>query len=216
MRLDKFIFFIFSTVFLGALVGILAAASGLWIHVYWFTGLIEGGFLGTTSLMGFWAYLMLNFIARMTIPRRLWVWIQSLLIVWVMYDMFWTRYHDAVALNPHHHATYMTYFVQGCWPFVAALLAALWKRRLSGPGSYLPTVFYLYVFTVVDWLLVIWSNAGPVANETGIVMMACNIYLVLMLGKLLSKPVAASAASSGETRQAVDANKRSETPSLQS
>lgn len=187
MKLDRFLFLMFSTVFLGAIVGILASASGIWIHVYWFTGLIEGGFLATTSLMGFWAYLTMNFIARMTVPRRVWVWAQLLVIALVTYDMLGLRYQNVVAFHPHHHAPYSTFFVQGLWPLVVALVAAIVKRRMSGKGSYIPTVFYLYVFTVVDWLLVIWFYTGPIANETGIVMMACNIYLILMLGKLLTK-----------------------------
>lgn len=193
MRLDKFIFLVFSTVFLGALVGIVASISHLWIQVYWFTGLIEGGFLATTCLMGFWAYLTLNFIARMTIPWRVWRWAQMLILALVFYDMLWLRYHDAALQNPAHHAPYSTFLLEGLWPFVVALLAAIWKRRLSGKGSYLPTVFYLYVFTVVDWLLVIWFYAGPIAEQTGFIMMVCNIYMILIFGKLLSPRPAVSA-----------------------
>lgn len=198
MRLDRFIFLVFSTVFLGAFVGILASVSHLWLHVYWFTGLIEGGFLATTSLMGFWAYLTLNFIARMTLPRRVWRWAQMLIIGLVLYDMLWLRYHDAVLSNPEHHPAYTTFLLEGLWPFAVALVAALWKRRLSGRGSYLPTVFYLYVFTIVDWLLVIWFYTGPIAEQTGVIMMACNIYMILIFGKLLSpRPAVASNSPDG-------------------
>ncbi|MCL6548634.1 MAG: KinB-signaling pathway activation protein [Alicyclobacillus sp.] len=202
MRLDRFVFLLFSTVFLGALVGVATALSGLWIHVYWYTGLIEGGFLATTSLMGFWAFLTLNFIANMTLPRRVWRWAQMLLIGIVLYDMLWMRYSSEVAHHPLHHAPYSTFLAEGLWPFAVALVAAYFKRRLSGPGSYLPTVFFLYVFTVIDWLLVIWYYAGPIANATGVVMMACNVYLILIFGKLLTpRPARTGPGSQGSSQE---------------
>ncbi|WP_188881230.1 KinB-signaling pathway activation protein [Alicyclobacillus cellulosilyticus] len=187
MRLHAFIFLLASTVAVGAATGWLITLPGTWIRVPWYVGLVAGAFLATTSLMGFWAFLTLNFVARSTLPRRVWRWLQAAITLLVLYDMLYGRYQLAAARNPAHHPSYATYFVQGAWPFVAALLAAWWKRRLSGPGSYLPTVFFLYVFTVLDWLLVIKANIPPgIVNGTGLVMMACNVYLILIYGRLLT------------------------------
>lgn len=186
MRLNQFIFFVASTMIVGTLVGVITSVLGLWVHVAWFTGLIEGGFLATNALMGFWAYLTLNFIARVTLPKRVWRWAQALVVLLVLYDMLWSRYHLDFARNPVHHAAFTTYFVQGIWPFAVALVAAYFKQRLSGKGSFLPTVFYLYVFTVVDWLLVLRAHSDSLVNQTGIIMVACNVYMILVFGKLLS------------------------------
>jgi len=187
MRLNQLIFLIASTVILGCVVGVVTIATGIWIHLPWYGGLSTGGMLATTSLMGFWAYLTLNFIARVSLPRRVWRWAQILILALVLYDMLWNRYHIDFVRHPQHHASFITFFIQGIWPFLVALVAAYFKRRLSGPGSFLPTVFYLYVFTVVDWLLVIiGSHSGPIVNLTGIVMVACNVYMILIFGKLLS------------------------------
>lgn len=187
MRLNQFIFLLASTVVLGAVVSIVTIATGWWLHLPWFVALISGAFLATTSLMGFWAYLTLNFVAGITLPRRVWRWAQVAITLLVLYDMLWYRYHIDAVRHPALHASFSTFLVQGLWPLVVALIAAGFKRRLSGKGSYLPTVFYLYVFTVVDWLLVIKSQTGPIVNQTGIVMMACNVYMILIFGKLLSK-----------------------------
>jgi len=186
MRLNQFIFFVASTMIVGTIVGVITTVMGIWVHVPWFTGLIEGGFLATNCLMGFWAYLTLNFIARVTLPKRVWRWAQGLVVLLVLYDMLWSRYHLDLARNPIHHTAFITYFVQGAWPFVVALCAAAVKRRLSGIGSFLPTVFYLYVFTVVDWLLVLRAHSDGLVNQTGIIMVACNVYMILVFGKLLS------------------------------
>ncbi|MCF8565972.1 KinB-signaling pathway activation protein [Alicyclobacillus tolerans] len=186
MRLNQFVFLLASTVILGGLMGIITIATGLWLHLPWFVAFVSGAFLATTSLMGFWAYLTLNFIARSTLPRRVWRWMQVIITALVLYDMLWYRYHIDAVRHPANHPPYATFLIQGLWPFVVALIAAGFKRRLSGKGSFVPTVFYLYVFTVVDWLLVIRSQTGPIVNQTGIVMMACNVYMILIFGKLLS------------------------------
>lgn len=186
MRLNQFIFLLASTVVLGAVMGILLSSAGYSVHIFWFTGLITGAFFATTSLMGFWAYLTLNFIARITLPRRVWRWAQTLILVIVLYDMLWWRYHLDATNHPTAHPSFWTFFVQGMWPLVVAVVGAIAKQRLSGRGNFLPALFYLYVFTVVDWLLVIRSESGPIVNYSGIVMMACNVYLALIFGKLLS------------------------------
>lgn len=187
MRLNQLTFLIVSTVALGAVTGIFTSLLGLWLQVPWFVGLISGAFLATTSLMGFWAYLTLNFIAAMTVPRRVWRWAQALILVLVLYDMLWWRYHIDAVRHLASHTGLGTYLVEGLWPLTVAVIAAVFKRRMSGRGSFLPSVFYLYVFTIVDWLLVIRAESqAAIVNQTGLVMMACNVYLLLIYGKLLS------------------------------
>ncbi|QQE78496.1 KinB-signaling pathway activation protein [Alicyclobacillus sp. SO9] len=186
VRLNRFLFLLLSTVALGAVVGLITSTSGL-IHMQWTNGLVEGAFMATTSLMGFWAYLTVNFLARATLSRQQWRWLQVIVLLFVAYDMFWWRYSIDKASHPIGHPSYTVFLVQALWPLLGALLAAFFKRQLSGPGSYLPTVFYLYVFMVIDWLLVIRQHWDPaIVNQTGIVMMACNIYMILIFGKLLT------------------------------
>ena len=186
MRLNQFVFLIASTVVLGAIVGIGTALIGFGVHLPWFVALIEGAFLATTSLMGFWAYLTLNFIARTTLPQRFWRWAQILIVALVLYDMLWSRYHLDVARNPLHHTAFSIYLIQGLWPLVVAAIGAAVKLRLSGKGSFLPTLFYLYVFTIIDWLLVLKAHSNSMVNQTGLVMMVCNVYMILIFGFLLS------------------------------
>lgn len=207
MRLNQFVFLLASTVVLGAIFGIVTSLSGVWLHLPWFVGLISGAFLATTSLMGFWAYLTLNFISSFTLPRRVWRWTQGLLVAVVLYDMLWWRYHIDVVRHPSSHATAITFMVQGLWPLAVAVVAGLAKQKLSGKGSFLPSVFYLYVFTIVDWLLVIRSGTGAVVNQTGFIMMLCNVYLLLVYGKLLS-PASERMAWVTEAEAQIDLKKR--------
>lgn len=207
MRLNQFVFLLASTVIFGAVAGIVTSLPGVWLHLPWFVSLISGAFLATTSLMGFWAYLTLNFISSMSLPRRVWRWAQGLLLALVLYDMLWWRYHIDVARHPSSHASATVFLVQGLWPLAIAVVAAMVKRKMSGKGSFLPSVFYLYVFTVVDWLLVIRTGTGAVVNQTGFIMMLCNVYLLLLYGKLLS-PASERTAWAAEAQARIDMKKR--------
>lgn len=183
MKLDKFIFFITSTVMFGAVIG---GLCGRFVDLPWYSSVIEGGLLGTNCLMGFWAFLMLNFTSSMTLPSRVWRWTQMLLIGLVLYDMVYWRYHFAIRTSSHGHLSLVTYALQGLLPFLVAVVAALVKRRLSGKGNILPTVFFVYVFTVVDWLLVLRLHASAVINQTGFIMLACNVYMILIYSFMLN------------------------------
>ncbi|CAM3885849.1 KinB-signaling pathway activation protein [Alicyclobacillus pomorum] len=190
MRLNQFIFLLASTVMVGALAGVVTSILGLWMHLPWYAGLVSGAFFSTTSLMGFWAYLTLNFVARVTLPRRVWRWAQVVFLLMAIYDMLWWRYHLNATVHAEH-AAFRTYFFQGFWPLVAAVIGAYLKRRMSGSASFLPALFFLYVFTVIDslpfiWLQYGWAQSGPLVNQILIVMTVCNLYITLIYGKLLT------------------------------
>ncbi|MCL6592488.1 MAG: KinB-signaling pathway activation protein [Alicyclobacillus sp.] len=192
MRLKRFLFLLASTVGLGAVVGVFTTLTGVWLHVPWFAGLVSGAFFATTSLMGFWAYLTLNFVARMTLPRRVWRWTQALCLLLALIDMLYWRFHLSTAMHGDR-AAYLPYFWQGMLPFAAACLGAYAKKRQSGRDSFLPALFFLYVFTMLDslpfvWLQYGWSQSQPLVYQTLAVMMACNLYLVLIYGRLLTPP----------------------------
>src|SRR5579875_3264501 len=200
MRLNQFVFFIASTVILGGFIGILTAGLNISVHgVHWYEGMTEGALMATNSLMGFWAFLMLNFVARIILPRRVWRWSQALLVIMAVYDMLWWRYHLFTARHPHTHTDYMYYFLQAIVPFIVAVFAAKVKERLSGKGSFLPTVFFLYVFTIADCLLVLIESPGRILNQTGIITIFCNVYMILIFGKLLS-PRSETVSSTNEVK----------------
>ncbi len=152
-------FLLASTVMVGALTGVMTSLLGLWMHLSWYAGLVSGAFFSTTSLMRFWAYLMLNFVARVTLPRRVWRWAQAVFLLMAIYDMLWWRYHLNVTMHATH-AMFSTYCYQGFWPLVAAIIGAYLKRRMSGSASFLPALFFIYVFTVIDSLPFIWLQYG--------------------------------------------------------
>lgn len=185
MRLNQLLILLGSTVCVGAVMGWLLTLTGWFLHLSWLAGLISGAFFSTTCLMGFWAYLMLNFVATSALPRRVWRWAQWLLMGVVLYDLLVLRYQSDAARTPGHPPAYLPYLLQGLLPLVAAVITGWLKRRQSGRGSFLPAAFYVYVFTFVDGLLVIWPHQGAVVSQASAVLTLCNAYIMLVYGKLL-------------------------------
>ena len=146
MGIKNFFLFLLSTVLLGTITGGLFSALGVFVHISLANGFVEGGMLATNCLMGFWAYLMLDFTASITLPARVWKWARVLILVLVLYDMLFWRYHYATVSSGFGHASSVTYFIQGVWPFFAAILGGYIKSRYSGRNRFFPTVFFLYVF----------------------------------------------------------------------
>jgi KinB signaling pathway activation protein len=187
MGIKKFFFFLLSTVLIGAIVGGLFSIFGVFVKISWQNGVVEGGMLATNCLMGFWAYLLLNFTASITLPMRVWKWARILILLLVLYDMLFWRYNYAIQSGNSGHVSFAAFFIQGLWPFVAAVLGGFLKQRFSGRGTFFPTMFFLYVFTVLDWLLVLRLHANGIVNQTGIIMMICNFYILFLYGKLVAR-----------------------------
>ena len=113
MGIKNFFLFLLSTVLLGTITGGLFSALGVFVHISLANGFVEGGMLATNCLMGFWAYLMLDFTASITLPARVWKWARVLILVLVLYDMLFWRYHYATVSSGFGHASSVTYFIQG-------------------------------------------------------------------------------------------------------
>ncbi|PWK05709.1 KinB-signaling pathway activation protein [Tumebacillus permanentifrigoris] len=182
MNLRKFFTLFFSTALVGLILGGITTATGLF-DVSPVFGTLLGGFLSATTLMGFWAYLTLNFTMRSFISFRIWVWIQVLLIALVVYDLIYFRWLSVAG----GEGSLLPFIGYALWPLAAALVGAYFKGRLSGMRSFIPSVFYLYVFTSLEWFVALKSGAITQMTQVGIILLACNVYILFMYTRLLTK-----------------------------
>ncbi|HEU4965592.1 MAG TPA: KinB-signaling pathway activation protein [Bacilli bacterium] len=183
MNLRKFWFLFGTTAVVGMALGLLAALSGLF-HISVVFGLITGGFLSATSMMGFWAYLTLNFTMRNFVTFGMWLAIQVLLIVLVFFDMVYFRYLGFGG----GEGSVWPYIGFATWPLAVALVGAFFKARVSGGRSFIPAVFFLYGFTVLEWFVALKSGAELQTNLIGLILIGCNLYLLFQYTRLLKQP----------------------------
>lgn len=187
MNLKKFGFLFFSTAVIGMIIGLLTTLSGQFgtIRVVW--GIITGGFLSASAMMAFWGYLTLNFTMRTFVSFRIWASIQVLLIGVVYYDMVYFRY----MWMAKGEGSIWPYVFYATWPLVVAMVAAYFKGRISGMRSFIPSVFFLYVFTVLEWFVALKSGQQTHMNQIGVILLGVNIYILFMYTRLLKIPIPA-------------------------
>ncbi|TCP52254.1 KinB signaling pathway activation protein [Tumebacillus sp. BK434] len=184
MNLRKFLTLFFTTALIGVLLGTITTLTGWFGEIRLVWGMITGGFLSATTLMGFWAYLTLNFTMRNFISFRFWVTIQVLLIVLVLFDMIYFRY----LWTGKGAGDVLPFIGYAMWPLGVAMLVAYIKGRISGMRSFIPSVFFLYCFTVLEWFLALKSGELLQMSQIGIILLGCNVYLLLMYTRLLKQP----------------------------
>jgi KinB signaling pathway activation protein len=182
MNLRKFFTLFFSTALVGLILGGITTATGQF-RVSPVFGTLLGGFLSATTLMGFWAYLTLNFTMRNFISFRVWVWIQLFLIALVLYDLIYFRWLTVAG----GEGSLWPFVGYALWPLAVAVVGAYFKSRLSGMRSFIPSVFYLYVFTTLEWFVALKSNEQIQMTQVGIILIACNLYILFMYTRLLTK-----------------------------
>lgn len=134
------------------------------------------------SQMGFFAYLTINYIAQSAFRNRLTLWtaLQWIIIIIVLVDLVMLR---TVFLDTGK--TWAEYSVLPIVMMVAAVLVALLKSKLTNFKAFTPTLFFVFVATILE--------AVPALREDNIFsiiamiipLFACNAWQLLVLHKLL-------------------------------
>jgi KinB signaling pathway activation protein len=183
MNLRKFWTLYLSTALVGLLIGLITALLPAF-QIPILHGIIAGGFVSATTMMGFWAYLTLNFTMRNFVSFRIWLIIQAALVLLVFYDMVYFRY----MWTTNGAGSMWPFFWYAFWPFVIALIVAWIKSRLSGFRSFIPAVFFMYVFTIIEWFVALKSGQTLQMTQIGIILLGCNTFMLLLYTRLLRMP----------------------------
>lgn len=147
---------------------------------------IAGMMFGAFAHMGFFAYLMLNYIARSIIKRPYyWVALQGFIAAFVLAEIaFWTHDSDFPAA---------TFWAVPLAMAAGALAVGYWKVKETSAGAWLPTLFYMIAVTSVEAVPGFQSGKILSLVFTLIPLFVCNTYQILRLHRILAKPASAPA-----------------------
>ena len=140
---------------------------------------------GAFAHMGFFAYLMLNYIARSIFKRpQMWVALQGFVAFFVLVEIaYWT---------------YGTDFPQATfWAVPLALLAAsvivAWRKvNETTAGAWVPTVFFLVAVTVLEAIPAFRTGSMSSLVFQMVPLFICNAYQIMKLHKILNVPAPAA------------------------
>lgn len=177
------------TILIGVGTGLLLSVIGWPAKLIWYRGMMVGGSVSVEiGLMGFWAFLTFNFLVRSFLPLRVWIWFQGVLVLLTVLDIGYyfpvliSTLPTGLTLPP---GNYLWVIVL---PLLFAAVVAYFKVRRTTWETFVPTLFFMYVFTGLEWVLALFNaKEWGVAGFVWIVLFFCNIYLVLTLGQ---KPAA--------------------------
>jgi len=142
---------------------------------------LAGLSLGAFSHMGFFAYMMLNYIARSIFKRPyLWVALQGFFAVFALAEIaYWTygsRFPQA------------TFWVLPLMLAAASVAVGWWKVKETAAGAWLPTLFFMIAVTAIEAVPGFRSGKWTSLLFTLVPLFICNAYQIMKLHRLLEKP----------------------------
>lgn len=165
------------------------AADGWLYNMFQMTmiGLTFGAF----AHMGFFAYLMLNYIARSIFKRpQMWVALQGFIAAFVLVEIaYWT--YDT-------NFPSVTFWAVPIALAAASMLVAWRKVQETTSGAWLPTMFFLIAVTVLEAIPAFRTGSMPSLVFQLVPLFICNAYQIMMLHRLLeAKTAVPEAAKAG-------------------
>lgn len=194
MRLKNWLFLFWTTLLIGVV-----AAVGMGIYMEygqlqydsptdWFMGLIgkvgAGLMFSLISQMFFFAYLTVHYFALLLFKAK-WVWqtAQLIIIGIVFLDLAYFRQF----LNVNEGVRVDNYFLLPSLLLAVAIIVAFWKVKLTNSNAFVPTLFFMFVFTSLQAFPAIkLNNALSIQLMTG-TLLVCNAWQILQLHRLVSK-----------------------------
>lgn len=152
--------------------------------------IILGGLMfGVLCQMGFFAYMMLNYIALGIVRRkRLWQWIQIFATVIAVFELGVWRYLKFGG----DEETFFHYIDLSLLILAVALGVAYWKMKLTNPNGFIPSMFFITVFTILEAIPALRLDNWPSTWFMLIPLLVCNSWQILILHKLVKRDRASS------------------------
>lgn len=147
---------------------------------------------GAFAHMGFFAYLMLNYIARSIFKRPYtWLMIQAIVAAFVLFEIgYWT--YDS------NFPSY-TFWAVPLGLLAASLVVGWRKTHETSSGAWIPTVFFLVAITALESVPAFRTGNMPSLIFQIVPLFVCNAYQIMMLHRILDNsqqaPAQATSAS---------------------
>lgn len=155
-----------------------------WLYNIWMMAL-SGMNFGALAHLGFFAYLVLNYVARSVLRRPyLWVALQGFTAVFVLAELvYW--------LSLERGLPAATAWVLPVLLTAAAVLVSWLKVRETTRGAWIPSLFFLIACTVIE-AVPAFREAFREDNVLSIVvslvpLFVCNAYQVMQLHRVLDR-----------------------------
>nr|WP_269846522.1 KinB-signaling pathway activation protein [Paenibacillus roseus] len=157
---------------------------------------LVGTMIGAFSQMGFFAYLILNYIA-LSIFRKKYLWnaFQAYTTVFCVFGLGYMLYSKREVLSSYLFLIIPTALV------LSTLVVCYFKVTQTNRSAFIPTAFLMFTVTFIEaWPAMSDGNA----NTPGIIFMfvplfVCNAYQIMMLHRVLKNNQTTESAQEAKT-----------------
>ncbi|WP_368653740.1 KinB-signaling pathway activation protein [Ornithinibacillus sp. 4-3] len=191
MNSRKLVGFFFKTLFLGAIICLVASffiksdvyldniKAGEWFGLVglfaWY--MVYGMLYSIISQAGFFAYLFINRFG-LGLFRSFWPTVQGLLIAFVIFDLVYFPYKATEGI-----ALYW-FIAMALAIFAYGWIIAKIKAKETHARAFMPALFLMVVMTAIEWVPGLRSEGIDITALMIITLLACNTYQLLMLHRL--------------------------------
>ncbi|WP_413407105.1 KinB-signaling pathway activation protein [Paenibacillus amylolyticus] len=153
----------------------------------------SGVMISVYSQMGFFAYLILNYMGKGVFPKRGWQIVQIVLTVLALLDVMFLR------LFVGGDRERISDIVLGIIILAAAIVTAYVKVKLTHISALVPTLFFMIAVTIVETIGVLRIDVNAATIFIVVPLLLCNAYQMLILHRLVD--VSTNQSVSGKAEQ---------------
>ncbi|WNR44246.1 KinB-signaling pathway activation protein [Paenibacillus roseipurpureus] len=143
--------------------------------------ILGGATISVLSQMGFFAYLIVRFIA-MGLIRSKWVWdvLQVAIVVIVVFDLVYLR-----KTNSESSDSLLGYVILPIIVLLISLAVSYWKVKLTNKNAFIPTLFFMSAVTVLEAVPALKLDNPASSLFMLAPLFVCNAWQILTLHKIL-------------------------------
>ncbi|OKP67577.1 KinB signaling pathway activation protein [Paenibacillus sp. P3E] len=138
-----------------------------------------GMLVSVYAQLGFFAYLILNYMGIGVFPRKAWQYIQIILSLLALLELIFLRTFVGGGRNV------VSDLLLGIGILLTAIIVAYFKVRSTNRSAWIPTFFFLTAITIVEIIGVLRIGVDSATVFIVVPLIACNAFQILMLHRIL-------------------------------
>lgn len=138
-----------------------------------------GMLVSVYAQLGFFAYLILNYMGTGVFRRKIWQYIQLVFSALALLELIFLR----TFVGGGRNAT--SDLLVGIGILLAAMIVAYFKVRSTNVSAWIPTFFFMTAITITEIVGVLRIGVDSATVFIVIPLIACNAFQILMLHRIL-------------------------------
>lgn len=153
--------------------------SGVGFNV--FNMLLCGALISVFSQMGFFAYLIVRFIAVGFVrSKTIFELIQIAIIIFVLFELVFLR-----ITNSKNSETMSSYFILPIILLIISIAVSYWKSKLTNRNAFVPTLFFMFAVSILEAVPALKLDMAASTIFMLAPLLVSNAWQILTLHKIL-------------------------------